>query len=328
MSCTLLSLLPLLVSPGLARHSGGVPTRITFASPGARFDVADGNYDVTWAENSDDKTGELAFFYQPSNVPVGTKLSSSLHAGTPIPGGEKVPVEGDANVLKWDTSSVPAGSYFVYSVTQDPPLDPVASFSPLPVTIRHQGDPPWPAVTVDKPDVGELPSGVAFAIRWRASGASPLHATIRYGAVGTEDPPEEIAADLPMVGHANGTFAGCYAWDLSLVPLDSYYIQVEVKDSAGRSHSAYSRSSVVVDRDSSSADPKNVPTCADEPWDAGSPRSDGGRKGDDDGGCSCEVGRDRKPGGVSAVLLLGLLTSLRRPSGRRERPHTYPPSAP
>jgi MYXO-CTERM domain-containing protein len=279
-------------------HVGGIPTRARFVEPGVLGAVCDESCPISWQDNDLDPTGLFSFFYQPANVPYGALLSDPAFAGTAIPGGTDVLISDPANTLSWDTSSVPAGTYFVYAFTRDPPLAGVYGMSLAPVTVQHPGDPLWPAVVVDEPDgVGDRATE-SFAIRWRASGEGTLTATVT--AVPEEGEPVVVGVDQ----------TGCLTWDLTGVPLASYHsVFVTVEDDAGRTHAAWSRDRIVV---LGPAD--GTPSSCEMP----APDAGVGPPGETPG-CGCAVGPAAGGGDpVSAIVIA--VVALAAARGVRRRP--------
>src|SRR5688572_22007113 len=166
-----------LVLAGLIAHVGGIPTQAQFDRPIELGELADGSATITWRDNEQDPTGLFDFFYQPSNVRPAVMVGHADFAGTLF--AEGVMISDPTNTLAWDTTAIPTGTYYVYEVTRDPPLTPVFSVTPAPVTVQHAGDPRWPAVVVDEPDgIGDTQPS-RFAVKWRATGEGTLTATIR-----------------------------------------------------------------------------------------------------------------------------------------------------
>src|SRR5688572_18313399 len=128
----------LLLVAAVAAHVGGIPTQARFDTPASVGMVGNQAFEVTWADGDIDPTGQFDFFYQPSNVPPLAALSHPAFMGTPIPEAQDVIILDPANSFTWNTSSIPSGSYFVYEITDDPPLLPIYGISSGPVTVRHK----------------------------------------------------------------------------------------------------------------------------------------------------------------------------------------------
>ena len=296
---------------GLYAHQGGVLSPSNFQVPADVGEVADRSYLVRWIDNDTDPTGVFEFYYQPVNVPPQWFLASPLFLNTPIPGGESIRVDNTTNQLSWDTSSIPEGSYFVYSITRDPPLDPIYTFAAFPVTVRHGSGSAAPAVVVDEPDgVGDITPD-RYAIKWHASGEGALTATVRAYGIGADPVPMTLVTDLPLVTR-NGRQEGCFDWDASALELGYYYAEVEVKDARDRTHRAYSPLFLVLYREPGMDAGVTPPGCQGFPQmppDAGPGGDD-----DEDGGCSCDLAPSRGAPPLVALLLLvvGTLVLRRR----------------
>lgn len=319
--------MPLLAAVTLAAHVGGIPTQALFDAPVGVGNVADQSYILRWQDNEMDETGRFDFYYQPTNVPPNASLMSGDLVGTPIPNGQQVVISDPQNDLVWDTSNVPAGSYYVYEITTDTDMGvpPIHSMSKGAVTVRHPGDPLYPAVIVDEPNgIGDVVAD-GYALRWTASGTAPLRADIYWKIPESDGPMQLLVADVPMHDLGNGLHAGCYVWNLSGKAQGYYFVRVDVKDAQGLSHSAYSRASLTVYRDPNPVDAGPVASCPD--WtsaDAGVGGPDGGPgidNPDPPGPCDCRVGGRETPSPTAAALIAigAALLALPRAGRRRSR---------
>jgi MYXO-CTERM domain-containing protein len=311
-------------------HVGGIPTQADFQEPRGVGNVVDGTATITWMDNNADPTGLFEFYYQPHNVPPNASLMSGDLVGTRIPcdGSAQCDTTTDplavrimdaTDALGWDTSAVPSGSYVVYAITRDPPIQPIWKMARGVITVQHPGDPLYPAAIMTAPGVTVPPVADSFALKWEASGDGPMTATLRWRAKDGGDPGfTELVADVPMSDAGGGLHRGCYVWDVSDKTNGYYFVQVEVKDAAGRTYLANGDASVVVFRDPSPTDAGPAASCEDVGVpDAGPGPDAGGPGGDDEGGeptCGCRVGRAGSAGGfvVGALLLLGLRRRRRR----------------
>lgn len=290
-------------------HVGGIPTRASFTTPSVLGELADRSYSVTWLDDDSDLTGIFDFYYQSANIPPGAQIGSDAFVGVPIPTGQQVAIMEPSDALIWDTTVVPAGSYYLYAIATDPPLDPLFGASAAPVTVRHPGDPLWPALVVDEPDAIGDTQAELFAVRFRARGEGPLTATLRGRNLTPENdqPYYEIGEDISLEEVSPGSFTGCYLWDLRALVEGQHYVEVRISDQAGRVYTAYSRTMTV-----SLAADGEPPTCAapDPEADANPLRSDARTPNvGEPGGCGCVVGR-RVPGRLGTVFLVGALIAL------------------
>jgi MYXO-CTERM domain-containing protein len=301
----------LVLVSGLWAHEGGVLSPSNFQVPADVGEVADQAYLVRWLDNDTDPTGVFEFYFQPANVPPQWFLTSPLFLHQGIPGGGAIRVDDRTNQLSWDTSGVPEGSYFVYSITRDPPLDPIYTFSPFPVTVKHSGTPAAPAVVVDEPDgVGDI-AAARYATKWHASGEGVLTATVRGYKFPPDMVPIPLVTDLPMVAR-NGRQEGCFDWDVEAADEGYYFTEVEVKDGRGRTHRAYSPLFLVVYREPGMDAGVPAPGCQGFPQ---MPPDAGPNMGDDeDGGCSCDLthARGTSPWIAFLLVVVGFLALRRR----------------
>jgi hypothetical protein len=232
----------------------------------------------------------------------------------------------ESNLFTWDITAIPSGSYFVYEVTEDPPLLPVYGISHAPITIQHEGDPLWPAVQVLEPDGVSDIASEAYPVRWRASGGGPLVATVSWGQpVTSTEPLTEIAADVPMLDAGGGVYEGCLLWDLSALPQGYYFVNVEVRDPAGLTHAAFSRNSLVIFRPSSGGIDAGTPPSCETPVepDAGPGAIDAGQPIDGPGpDCACAVGPAGSRGGAPWLSLLLVALAAAAALGRTARRRT------
>lgn len=291
-------LAPLLLGATLAPHVGGIPTRARFETPAGVGNVVDASFEVVWLDNQEDLTGLFDFFYQPTNVPPdfnfmncdGT-LVCALD-GTPIPAAQDFPISETTNRFAWDLTAVPSGSYFVYEITEDPPIPPIWSMTRGVVTVRHAGDALFPAVVVTEPDgLGDTVAD-AFAVQFTASGQGPLTAAIEWRAAEGDAPLEPLALGVAMSEGDDGLHRGCFVWDLFDEPPGYYYVRVTVTDAAARTHAAWSPSSVVVYRDPRPTDAGPPASCGAAPiLDGGVVATDAASEpGATTGPCDCRVG--------------------------------------
>jgi hypothetical protein len=301
------------VIPHLHAHINGVPTPANIQAPADLGIVVDDRADLSWLDNDADPTGKFNFFFQAQNVPPSTQVSDGSLAGTAIPEAQGVPISDPADTLSWDTREVPAGSYFVYAITDDPPIPPVYGMSRGVITVRHPGDPLFPATRVIAPgDIAPSVDQEGFALRWEASGDGPFSATLSYAALGTGAHPIEpmwlpLAAGLAMTPVGDRA-TGCLVWDLAAFSDGYYAVRVVVTDGAGRTHSAYAPNDVTVYHDGTSGP---AASCAAPVPDAGPDDAGTGPDGspappDDPGGCGCQAGGASGAPLPSELLLLGL----------------------
>jgi hypothetical protein len=233
---------------GVFPHVMGIPTIAYFDQPVGVGNLADASFMFAWEDNDLDMTGQFSMFFQPENLPPNA-IADAL-TGTVIPNGQAMDISNPNDVLVWDTHAVPSGSYVLYSVTTDtlPGYPKVFGMSHGVVTIRHAGDPLYPAVVVTDPGAIAPPTGDAYAVRWEASGTGPLTATVRGKPREAAGAFVELASGLPMT-QVGDKQTGCYVWNLGDQPNGYYEVQVEVSDAAGHTHASYALSNITLLRD-------------------------------------------------------------------------------
>jgi hypothetical protein len=192
------------------------------------------------------------------------------------------------------------------------------------VTVQHLGDPLWPAVVVDEPDMVSDYVPDQYPVVWRASGEGPMTATIRaFNPDQAGAPGELIASDVPMLVDPAGGFWGCFEWDVHLLPNNTYYyVLVEVRDAAGRTHESFSPGSLLIARDGAVTDagvPRGCPAGPVGPGADAGAGGDGGMTGFDDSaplcGCRASGGRAAFPLWLAGIAVAAL--AARRASRRR-----------
>ncbi len=295
---------------GVLAHVGGIPTQAYFDAPVSVGTMVDQQFAFGWQDNDMDPTGKFSFYFQATNLPPNGKPADL--AGKAIPNGQDILIMDPNDVLTWDTSLEPAGTYYLYAVTTDEPLPPVFGMSRGVVTIQHAGDPLFPAVVITEPGAISPPVADAFAIQWEATGEGPLTATVR--GKGRDDPGDLVvlAENVPMTAAAGGVSTGCYLWNLSAKPQGYYVVQVTVQDGASRTHTSYAVTNITLYRDPNVTDAGVPASCELAPAEPDAGTIDASIGGDDDGTgegpCGCRVGRRAgAAGGLATLALIGLV---------------------
>jgi hypothetical protein len=222
------------------------------------FASADGSITVTWDDGDMDPTGRFIFYYMDHaptfQVPVeaiegglGTKIDDpvnngggyfascfcSMDLGVTCPMVTRDPSTNCANQLTWNTSALPAGTYWLIAINNDPPFH-VYNAANAPVRIAHGGAPLPPAVAVVRPD-GYGSFDHSYHLQWLAAGTPPLHFDISYGVEDTGtalQPSAGIASGVAGTVNGDGTFG--YDWDISSLSNNTiYWVRLQVTDGAG-----------------------------------------------------------------------------------------------
>ncbi len=241
-----------------------------------------------------------------------------------------VPEADRTNEIVWDTSRVPSGSYFIWTLGNEDPPDTnppltIVAFSRGVVTVAHPGDPVHPSVILPQPDGPFTTADAAFEIEYEAfdpdgTGRVKLEATQSRNGTGLI----LVADGLPAMAQ------GKYVWDTKNVPSADWTLKATITDARGLSFTAWSRFFLLIDHPTplapdAGADSGPVGPAAD----AGTPpaAADGGVSRAEDGGlvtaepssCGCTSAAGGGPGFlmVLVVLILGLPALAR--SGFRTR---------
>ncbi|WP_373048679.1 hypothetical protein [Vulgatibacter sp.] len=233
----------LVLAPAAASaHVGGVPTIAWFTAPETVGELADESFTFGWLDYDDAAETEnttIDFFFT-AQMPPTYRMGGMPQGldGTAIAKGV---VELDpANEMVWDTSEVPTGSYFLFSLAHDPPFEMVA-FSRGVVTVAHPGDPVPPAVLVAQPDGDSDVARGSYVIEWEAFDPDGT-GTIRLEATTAIDGSERIlvAEGLPAAD-------GSYTWETTGLAKGDWMVKATLEDGRGLSHEAWGRFFVRVD---------------------------------------------------------------------------------
>lgn len=253
-------------SAGLA-HQGGEPSIARPLDPSGVGDVADESVEIMWWDSAASHAtipALIDWYYTPTLPPTFHEddWPASLQ-GEPIAIG--VLQEDPVNTLRWDTSEVPWGTYWVWSVTYDPPYSKIA-VSRGAVTVAHAGDPVSPAVLVSSPDSPNDLADAIFVIRYEAFDPTGT-ATVSLDA--TLDPEgadlTRVVEDLPA------TLDGHYVWDTSALAPGEWLVKATIIDDRGLSASAWAASFVTVEHLPVTEPPRHAQSCSAGAGAAGSP---------------------------------------------------------
>ncbi|WP_157370375.1 hypothetical protein [Vulgatibacter incomptus] len=205
--------------------------------------MADRSYPFRWTDFDDLAVGEttIDFFCTRSMPPtyrMGTQPLVSPDDTTVIVVG--IPERDPANVWEWDTTDLPAGTWFLWSLAHDAPFE-MAAFARGALTVAHPGDPVWPAVIVTSPDESSVVADRSFEIRYEAFDPDGS-ATVRIEATRSLDGSELIlvADDLPAAGES-------LQWDTSALPSGDWMVKATIEDARGLVTHAFGRSFVRID---------------------------------------------------------------------------------
>ncbi|HWV39969.1 MAG TPA: hypothetical protein VN033_15980 [Vulgatibacter sp.] len=300
----------MLAAPGVAgAHLNGIPTIAWPQSPSGVGEVADDSYRISWIDYDDRATtGETTI-----DIHASRRMPPTYRMGV-------VPrIEGDPdhlviaegiqekdlrNQVEWDTSSVPAGTWFVWTVAHDDPFE-MWAFARGAVSVAHDGERPWPAVIVTRPDENSAVGDEMVVLAYESfdpegTAAVRLEATRALDGSGLV----VIAEDLPA--HPTGSFL----WDTRDVEEGDWTIQATITDARGLSSSAFGRSFVRVQHRSKGTGGAGGAAGAGGGGAAGAAGGMGGVEGSgadagDDPGAGCGCGA--APGDAMGLALAALL---------------------
>jgi len=234
-------------APGIATaHLNGIPTIAWPQSPSGVGKVADESYRISWTDFDEQATtGETTIdIYATRRMPPTYRMGvvprfqdDSDHVLV----AAAIPERDLANALDWDTSSVAPGTWFVWTVAHDDPFE-MWAFARGVVSVSRDGELPWPAVIVSRPDEGSTLVGDESVLLHYESFDPDGTARVTLEATRSLDGENlvMIAQDLPADP------AGSFVWDTREVGNGDWMIKATIVDSRGLSSSAYGRAFVRV----------------------------------------------------------------------------------
>ncbi len=220
--------------PDLPHEAGErADTEFTFTWTDSDMPVTTGTATIDWFY-----TDRMPPTYQPGLVPDDL-------IGEPVVRG--IPEADLTNRHTWDTSMVPAGSYFLWSRVNEPliemPLLRVIAFSRGVVTVAHPGDEVHPAVAITRPDSPYHIAEGDYRVEWGASDPDGTGTVILEGTTST------TATDfVTLVDNMAATSTGTFVWPTSEYPEGNWTLRITIRDGRGLSFTAYSRYFLRVER--------------------------------------------------------------------------------
>lgn len=248
----------------VAKFNNPAEPTVTHADPNdsvtfAGFDTADASYTFAWDDGDMDPTGHFVFYYM-DHAPTFQVQSADIEAGLGVRIDDPVNVgtgyyvtcacSADMGVtcplvtrdsatncahdtLTWNTSAVPAGTYWLVAINKDPPFY-TYNVSNAPIRIAHAGAPLPPAVLIVRPD-GYGSYDRTYHLQWIAVGTPPLTFDLSYGVEDTttaQQPSGVIATGIRGTQNPDGSFG--YDWDISSLANNTiYWVRVKVTDGNG-----------------------------------------------------------------------------------------------
>ncbi|MFO0722507.1 MAG: hypothetical protein U1E65_01910 [Myxococcota bacterium] len=233
--------LVLLVSLESAFAHSGAPALARMLNPDQPGEIADTQYTFRWTDSdAPTPTGSasIAFFYTPILPP-------------PFPPEQRPPLDGVRivhsipepdlqNRYTWNTSTVPPGAYFIWSVVEEPPQEvasiQIISYSPQVLHVAHPGDVLTPSVVLLTPDTPFRFSDDHYLVKYSAfdpsgTGRVRIEGTRQYDSTGFR----LLADDLPAV--ADGSFN----WDTHDIEEGNWTLRASITDRCARRMQAHAR---------------------------------------------------------------------------------------
>jgi hypothetical protein len=225
-------------------HAGGIPVRPSFLEPMGIVEPTDGEVEFRWLDGDDDPTGIHRFYYQKTHAPPISVPEETLLQGVHM---TDALVIDSANTFLWEVTDIPAGTWQVYTLTEDPPFCSRIQFAPALVAIRDaDGTAPFGGVITQPGPSGAVVDQEATLEVEAISRTKP---TIRLVA-GLLEPVEEsdsaspclglryragsdhlIVEALEMEAHPDAgdeRWVVTVSWDTSDIPAESYVVQAEI----------------------------------------------------------------------------------------------------
>lgn len=218
------------------RSSFSLPPTIDIITPGAGGASASDSYTIEWIGDDLDPT-DLLWIDLYYDVDQDPSAKNNIALGL-----------DNSGMYTWDTTMVPAGSYYIYGVIDDGSTT-VSDYSDGRVTINHA-----PTIDVTEPDGVSDTAHAFYTVQWNAWDPDPddaLTATLYY------DVDTNPTAKTFLRSDPDNT--GSYLWETSYLNEGTYYIYIEISDGVNPTVSDYSDGSVTIDH------PNVPPTLVDPP---------------------------------------------------------------
>jgi len=252
-------------APLPVNHVSGVPPVAWPETPFAAGELADDKFVLEWTDyDGPSLTGTVTvnLYYtaeMPRTFPIGV-IPDTLTGTAIVTGIDEADL---TNRYEWDTSSVAPGSYFIWTLIDEPPEEMavlrIIAFARGVVTVAHDQDPIAPAIVITRPDSPYYMADHDYLIKYDAfdpDGSGRVRLEVSSATVGGDF--TVLADDLPAVRD------GMFEWNTSTLSEGDWTIRASIVDARGMSHSSYCRFFLRVQHD----------------WlepDAGIPMSDAGR---------------------------------------------------
>ena len=238
-------------------HVGGSTPRLDFVSPDGLVFPVDDVVSLKWSDGDSDPVASHRFFFQETNttpepVPQADHLKGELF--------HQVEVLDTDNIVSWNTSEVPQGTYFIYAETIDEPNCPSVRFADSLVVIeRNDAEPPLTGLWFENPAKVGLVADANATIVVHAIGptAPMLEIHAGYTAIDYESEPEgspclyqrskwvqdfEVLASSKMVADPDlgeGFWRFEFEWDTSRIANDAFLLNATIRLENGVEKSAF-----------------------------------------------------------------------------------------
>jgi len=311
----------------------GAPSLAPVTGPVGAKNVVDTEYVITWTDYDQSiptGTATVDLFYTQTNPEAYYRgqLPPDLHGDTVVKGIlEKDPT----NRYVWNTSTVAAGTYWIWSRVNEPAGEQNSGlsfieFSPGVITIAHPGDPMHPAIVITRPNKPVAIATDDYLIEYEVFDPDGS------GRVKLEAAPSDEDQFTTLVDEAVTSSVVQYLWDTSSLRSGDWKLKASISDNRGLSFVAHSRYFVTV---SHLANPDGGIDAGAVARDSGLPalqNLDSGiapRPTEDNSGCSCRVQTDNNMNSnfEAMIWLLLVLSGLcsreilsRRPNRVRRSP--------
>ena len=193
-----------------------VQPTIALITPPSGITSVDLNYTIAWTDDDPDDNADIRLFYDVDDQPGNESLIATL----PLAEDQ----DGLGDQYLWDTTSVPAGLYFIKAVISDRITPAFSAYSPGRVSMVHP-----PSITILEPDgVGDVADSV-FNVRWIDSDAdSNASITLRYDSDCNFG--GEVLIGLVPWGEDPDGIWDAYPWNLDAIPEGQYYVKATIDD--------------------------------------------------------------------------------------------------
>lgn len=285
------------VAHALFTGHGGFPPVATVLNPVSTASLSatsTAGFTVRWLDTNQPiatGTATLDLYYTEHNPPtyrLGT-VPETL-TGTAIARGIREIDPADS--VRWDLSAVPTGTYWIWSIMNEPPnelgFQQIFYFSPGTLTVVQPGDEEPPSIYITAPDTPFPYADTSFELRYDARDP---HGTgrVKLEATNALDGSKLrlIAEDLPAIR------GGRYTWNTTAIEKGEWMIRATIEDARGRTRSVYARYFLLIEHFGDT--------------DAGVREDAGGGEA-----CGCEETRSRGPISSLALLLAICAARFRR----------------